>query len=53
MDYLTNLFHFIMSNYYVPLIFLVNHKEEFIHKINIPFGFSPIKRLKLIHGYDI
>ena len=26
---------------------------EFIKNLNIPFGFSPVKRIKLIHGYDV
>lgn len=42
MEYLTNLFHYVIMNY----------RDEFLRNINIPFGFSPSKRLKLIHGYD-
>jgi len=26
---------------------------ELIKNLNIPFGFSAVKRIKLIHGYDV
>lgn len=36
----------------IILFLIVNYKDEFLRNINTPFGFSPNKRLKLIHGYD-
>lgn len=41
-EYLNRLFQYVLDN----------HKEEFIKNLNVPFGFSQSKRLKLIHGYD-
>ncbi|KAL4505248.1 hypothetical protein ABPG72_016315 [Tetrahymena utriculariae] len=41
-QYIMSLFQYV-KNYY---------QQEFIDNINTPFGFSPQKRLKLIHGYD-
>ncbi|KRX07982.1 Protein kinase-like domain [Pseudocohnilembus persalinus] len=48
----TNLF--VLKDYLQCLIQFVieNNLEEFLNNINIPFGFQPSKRLKLIHGYD-
>lgn len=40
--YLNNLFQYVIEN----------HKEELITNLNTPFGFTPEKKLKLIHGYD-
>ncbi|CAD8049074.1 unnamed protein product [Paramecium sonneborni] len=31
---------------------LENHIEELIQNLNIPYGFTPFKRMQLIHGYD-
>ena len=37
---------------FVSLIFIAYFHDEFIANINTSFGFTPAKRLKLIHGYD-
>lgn len=42
-------------NEYVILFFnfvLENYSDMLINNLNAPYGFSPDKRLKLIHGYD-
>ena len=42
-QYTKNLFDYIIKNY----------KQKFNDNLTIPFGFSPDKRMKLIHGYDV
>ncbi|KAM3128446.1 hypothetical protein pb186bvf_019454 [Paramecium bursaria] len=31
---------------------LENHRNDLINNINIPYGFTAVKRMRLIHGYD-
>lgn len=31
---------------------LKNHLDEILRNLNIPYGFTPFKRMQLIHGYD-
>ncbi|CAD8051418.1 unnamed protein product [Paramecium sonneborni] len=42
-EYIQNLFDFIM----------VNYSDDLIKNLTIPFGFRSLKRIQLIHGYDV
>ncbi|CAK60514.1 unnamed protein product (macronuclear) [Paramecium tetraurelia] len=41
-SYLEALFKFVLENY----------STDLLKHLNLPFGFTPLKRMKLIHGYD-
>ena len=31
---------------------MTNFREQIYNNINTPYGFTPVKRMRLIHGYD-
>lgn len=42
-------------NEYIMNFFLygiTNFKDQIFKNINTPYGFTPVKRMRLIHGYD-
>lgn len=30
----------------------VNFKDQILFNLNVPYGYSPLKRMQFIHGYD-
>ncbi|CAD8159306.1 unnamed protein product [Paramecium octaurelia] len=42
-EYIKSLFDFI----------LLNNSEDLIRNLNIPYGFRPLRRIQLMHGYDV
>lgn len=36
-----------------PIHYVVYYRDEFLRLINMPYGYSPSRRLAFMHGYEM